>query len=584
VFGKIIYKGKLSMLKSIFILALPLTLGAQQPLTGQQPPNDAVHSQQQQQQMVQVSPEKAMNEFKFIAKNIDLEAIRSLPVHHNGRLKPLDTLAREVIMYLNGSYSRNEVHPVQAYLALTRYENAGFVEILELRNTQIRQELGFLKEKRFYSLAELQNTQLGSLTEPIIKKQEQNAKSLTPHDKALLEVLQQASLLSDIISAQNLMTAADYTFLDNTHGAGGLPATNTAVQEAIKSYFQSMSSEPEIQKQSASTLINLVRSQKTPELFQHSLEKMETEVFFNKAQFFLWSSILSLIFGICFFVPLFKDKISFKVTVFLYTVPVVLLTIGLAFRIYITRFAPVTNMYTTMIWVAFGVMIFSLLLFILYKNYVVPGLTLIASGLILMLTYQIPLILSPDLDPIVAVLRNNFWLSTHVTTITISYAAFTIAMVLGNVALIRLWFYKDNEAFFKEYSHYAYRMIQLGCFLLTMGIILGGIWADYSWGRFWGWDPKETWALIADLGFLAILHARLVGWIKPFSLLAWSPVAYLLVIMAWYGVNFVLAAGLHSYGFSSGGATAMAIFVGLQIILLIAGFTRLQFMNKAKAS
>ncbi len=119
-----------------------------------------------------------------------------------------------------------------------------------------------------------------------------------------------------------------------------------------------------------------------------------------------------------------------------------------------------------------------------------------------------------------------------------------------------------------------YRAIQVGVVLLGAGIILGGIWADYSWGRFWGWDPKETWALIADLGFLTILHGRFVGWITPFTLLAWSPLAYLLVIMAWYGVNFILAAGLHSYGFSSGGATLVAIFVTVQITLLIAGMIK----------
>ncbi|MGZ3748070.1 MAG: hypothetical protein ACXVCD_12090, partial [Pseudobdellovibrionaceae bacterium] len=83
---------------------------------------------------------------------------------------------------------------------------------------------------------------------------------------------------------------------------------------------------------------------------------------------------------------------------------------------------------------------------------------------------------------------------------------------------------------------------------------------------------KETWALIADVGFLSLLHARIAGWLKPFTLLAFSPVAYLLVIMAWYGVNFILAAGLHSYGFSSGGALVVAIYVAVQMIILALGF------------
>jgi cytochrome c biogenesis factor len=110
-----------------------------------------------------------------------------------------------------------------------------------------------------------------------------------------------------------------------------------------------------------------------------------------------------------------------------------------------------------------------------------------------------------------------------------------------------------------------YRAMQFGVVLLAAGTILGGIWADYSWGRFWGWDPKETWALIALLCYLAILHARYTGWIGQFGFAAWSVVAFLSVLMAWYGVNFILGAGLHSYGFASGGFTWVAAFTGLQL-------------------
>lgn len=535
--------------------------------------------QNQEQPMAPMAPEKALSDLKFMAGQIALEPIRYLPVQHNGRIKPFDSLAREAVLFLNGSYQRLGVHPVQLYLGLIRFEGAAFAEIVEIRDVNVRTELGFLKEKRFYSLADLQGSRLGEIGNPLIAKQQENSKALSPRDKAVLEALQQASLLSEVISGQHLMLSADYTIL-NTTGSdttnSQMPKLNQDVQNALKNYIQSVNLPQNEQMSSAEKLIGEVKKQTVPDIFTHYLDKMTTEVHFNDWQLFFWSAMTSLLFGIAFFMPLFRNKISQKITLLLYAIPLALLILGLSLRIYITQFAPVTNMYTTMVWVALGVMTFSLLLFGLYKNYVIPGITLIASGIILLLTHQIPLILSPDMDPIVAVLRNNFWLSTHVTTITISYAAFTIAMVFGNVMLFRIWFYKDNQAFIKEYSHYAYRMIQLGCFLLTIGIILGGVWADYSWGRFWGWDPKETWALIADLGFLALLHARYIGWITPFSLLAWSPAAYLLVIMAWYGVNFVLAAGLHSYGFSSGGASAMAIFVVIQLTILAFGFLRIK--------
>ena len=105
--------------------------------------------------------------------------------------------------------------------------------------------------------------------------------------------------------------------------------------------------------------------------------------------------------------------------------------------------------------------------------------------------------------------------------------------------------------------------------LLAAGTILGGVWANYSWGRFWGWDPKEVWALIALLGYLAILHGRYAGWIRKFGIAAWSVIAFQGVLMAWYGVNYVLGAGLHSYGFGTGGVQYVAIYVGLEILYVL---------------
>jgi cytochrome c biogenesis factor len=107
-----------------------------------------------------------------------------------------------------------------------------------------------------------------------------------------------------------------------------------------------------------------------------------------------------------------------------------------------------------------------------------------------------------------------------------------------------------------------------------VGTMLGGVWASYSWGRFWGWDPKETWALIATLGYLAILHARFTGWIKDFGMAVGALLGYLLVLMAWYGVNFVLGTGLHSYGFGSGGYWYVGGFVAFELAVIAAATLR----------
>ena len=106
----------------------------------------------------------------------------------------------------------------------------------------------------------------------------------------------------------------------------------------------------------------------------------------------------------------------------------------------------------------------------------------------------------------------------------------------------------------KPLSNFIYRAMQVGVLLIAAGTILGGVWADYSWGRFWGWDAKEVWALVTLLVYLVPLHGRFAGWVNTFGLVMASVICFLSVLMAWYGVNFLLGVGLHAYGFTKGGS------------------------------
>jgi ABC-type transport system involved in cytochrome c biogenesis permease subunit len=158
-----------------------------------------------------------------------------------------------------------------------------------------------------------------------------------------------------------------------------------------------------------------------------------------------------------------------------------------------------------------------------------------------------------------------------VLTITLGYAAFSLSLVIGNLGLGQLVFTgrESKQMPLRQLAFYAYRAVQVGVVLLAAGTILGGVWADYSWGRFWGWDPKETWALIALLGYVALVHARFRGMVGPFGFLAGCVSAFLGVLMAWYGVNFVLGVGLHSYGFSSGGVSYVATYCSAQLAFVV---------------
>jgi cytochrome c-type biogenesis protein CcsB len=239
---------------------------------------------------------------------------------------------------------------------------------------------------------------------------------------------------------------------------------------------------------------------------------------------------------------------------------------GMGLRCWIGGRPPVTNMYESMVWVASGVLIFSLIFFIRYRTVTYLLAALPISLALLLIVSQIPLLLPENIDPLVPVLRNNYWLTIHVLTITLSYAAFALAMGFGHIVLFGYVRNPRKATDDKAMHFWLYRVMQLGVLLLAAGTILGGVWANYSWGRFWGWDPKETWALITLLCYIVVLHGRLAGWWRDFGLAVGSVVCFLAVVMAWYGVNFVLGTGLHSYGFGIGGESYVMTAIGLDLI------------------
>ncbi|MBT4761331.1 MAG: cytochrome c biogenesis protein CcsA [Bdellovibrionaceae bacterium] len=503
---------------------------------------------------------------KSSAGFVDVKEVRSLMVQDQGRLKPFDTFTREAILFIAGKYSLFSLNANELYLSIIVNSQPKKLEIVNIRNTALREQLGFAKDKQRMSINQLDKTSLFAMAKPLIEKREKNKRTLEPAERDLLEVYSQYWFLKNIISGDHFFSAIDFSGLLNKSHRDTKSKVIFAANEYLKALAQKNREQSFVALKS---LKEEVKAQPLPDLFKPHVARVPVEVLYNQSKIFLISAILILLFGISlYFEPIQKlfQKKLFRSFFFL---PIVSLSVGFALRVYITGFAPVTNMYGTMLWVSLGILLFSLFMLFAYKNFNVVASLWVASGLVILLTESMPLILSPNMDPVVAVLRSNLWLTIHVLTIVISYAAFTITMVLGNIVLIRNIFnYENTKENIKEYAKYIYRMTQLGAFLLAVGIILGGVWADYSWGRFWGWDPKETWALIANLGYLIILHAKYAGWLTPFGLAASSAVAYLLVIMAWYGVNFILASGLHSYGFSSGGTAFVMTFVLFQLVIV----------------
>jgi ABC-type transport system involved in cytochrome c biogenesis permease subunit len=368
---------------------------------------------------------------------------------------------------------------------------------------------------------------------------------------------------------------------------------------------------------------------------------------------------------------------------------------GFYLRVRITSWAPVTNMYETVIWVALVAAVLSLILEMIYRRVFIAMAGSAVALLGTITAANVPL-LDPSIKSLQPVLRSNLWLTIHVLTEVSSYAAFALAWMLGLIAttyyltatyrrsprfrelalpvlvglamllaggagvaasygmfgpewsfgaaapssssksttsgetpvylyavfsfvallgqaimlagplaiggevLNRMTFHPENLleteeerhskvkldargramqatlATVKPLSNFVYRAMQVGVLLIAAGTILGGVWADYSWGRFWGWDPKEVWALITLLVYLIPLHGRFAGWVSTFGLVAASVCCFLSVIMAWYGVNFVLGVGLHSYGFVEGGSQGIMLVIlsGMLSLPLAAGWRR----------
>jgi cytochrome c-type biogenesis protein CcsB len=246
---------------------------------------------------------------------------------------------------------------------------------------------------------------------------------------------------------------------------------------------------------------------------------------------------------------------------------------GMLLRVLISGRPPVTNMYETIVFVAWGGVLFALVFEAVYRTHVFAACAGALSTLALVIADNVP-IFDGSISPLVPVLRDNMWLTVHVLTIMLGYAAFTLAMGIGHFNLGLYFFRPAEAALLKRFSLFLHRTLQAGTLFLAIGTLLGGVWASYSWGRFWGWDPKETWALIALLGYLAVLHGRFAGWIRDFGMAVGSIVCYLLVLMAWYGVNFVLGTGLHSYGFGSGGYWYVGGFVAFEVFVNVAAGLR----------
>ena len=527
--------------------------------------------------------------------NLDSKQWGLLAIQDGGRRKPLDTFAKEALIRITGRSTYKDKtgqtwRPNDFILsALTETHEWKDEPMVLISSGQLIEQLGLDKTKRRFSFAqitrsaELQRfvteTQALKRAEKPVTRAQQEALSVSDRLTLLARVMDGRALL--IVPAPTIETDpwVDPSGSSKYYSDAQVAPLHTQLQTVANSYVQgdgfNLSRAANQLRQDLRVL--------SPSIYPRD-QQLRLEYFYNHFEAFyraIWCYGIALVILIAAHLRK-RGRALQGVGVAVAVLGLAFQAAGIVMRCMIAGRPPVTNMYESIIWVSFAVSFFGMIFFVRYRAPIYLLAALPVTLIALLLVHQMPIAMPSSIDPLVPVLRDNFWLTIHVLTITLSYAAFALAMGFGHILL---WRYARNPAAARADApmhFWLYRVLQLGVLLLAAGTILGGVWANYSWGRFWGWDPKETWALIALLCYILALHGRLAGWWTQFGLAVASVVCFLAVLMAWYGVNFVLGKGLHSYGFGIGGETYVAIFVLLD--LLFVAFAIWRYRRSANAA
>ena len=295
----------------------------------------------------------------------------------------------------------------------------------------------------------------------------------------------------------------------------------------------------------------------------YDLSRPAAELFYNQLDPFYRAKIsygLAMLLVILSLVLWKKGIVHYlkKGAFFLLTLALGFNIAGIGLRMYINARPPITNLFETFIFVAAVTVILSFFVERISKK----GLGVLSgsfSGLVLLL---ISGRFGSDGDTIQvmqAVLDSNFWLATHVVTINLGYAGVVIAGVIGHFYLFEKLKRKSNTEDLKNITKAIYGTLAFGFVFVFTGTVLGGIWADQSWGRFWGWDPKENGALLIILWCLILFHSRVAGLVRELFFSAGTIFGIVVVMWAWFGIN-LLGVGLHSYGFIDGVFNALVLY------------------------
>ncbi len=291
-----------------------------------------------------------------------------------------------------------------------------------------------------------------------------------------------------------------------------------------------------------------------------NINNIKRETRYNQSDSFYYSIVMYimafLVLGISWIV---NSKYLLKLAFFLIIIGFGYHGYGLLNRMIIMQRPPVTTLYESILFVGFVGVLFS----IIFERFRKDGIGILLASVVGASLHFVGFGYENDgetLGVLVAVLNSNFWLATHVTTISIGYGATAVASIMGHVYYLVRLANTSSRAYLRDLTKNMIMLNLIALFFMLFGTILGGIWADQSWGRFWGWDPKENAALLIVMWQILIIHLRISGLIKPLEFAFGMIISNIFLAFGWFGVN-LLGVGLHSYGFTDSIATNLALFI-----------------------
>ena len=504
---------------------------------------------------------KLKNESKVTADKFGHLVVQS----SGGRMKPLATLNREIVQKLSGKSSFMGMDANQIVLGMiTRPDIWKDVKIIKINTPKLKKFLGVAESEKYISFSEA----FGEKNDYLLTKESEKALLTKPiergtYEKDIIKVDEKLNIIYSVFNGSLLnifpkvydeQSADDnfkwYSPLEAMQEFSG--QNQAAIGSVVRGLFNSTM---DFDWNSANNYIDMIAlyQDKVGTDIKPTASKVNAEIVFNKLDIFFNLTLAYVLLGfvmvvlafVVIFKPEFKPAKTTKIILAILSILFAIQTFGMGYRWYLSGHAPWSDIYETLIYISWSA-IFAGVIFFRNSLLALGAATIIAG--IFMFTAHLTDV-DPQITSLVPVLK-SYWLTIHVSILTASYGFFGLSAILGFLTLIMFIFRKNRPHLDDVVRHVsAINEISLiiGLACITIGNFLGGVWANESWGRYWGWDPKETWAYVSIVVYALVLHLRFVKSLNtPYVLATASLLAFSSIMMTYLGVNFYLS-GMHSY-------------------------------------